>query len=349
MIRTFLKLGFFAFGGPAAHVAMLEEEVVTKHQWIRDTDFADLNTLTNLVPGPNSSELVLGVGYHISGYKGLFIAGLSFIAPAVVMVLLLTYFFSNMMDNRWVVLFLEGLRPVLFLMIFKVFLKFFNLRVKNTYGLLIFISAVGLKLLGMSEINLLLLFSLFAILRQDVKNKVFSIEPISLITLFLLFLKIGATLYGSGYVLFSYMESFFLNYATKDQLINAMLIGELTPGPVFTTATSLGVFLHGITGGLVATVGIFLPSFLFMMILMPIHNRVKEMKFFKIIMDVINIAVVGILFIVLIDLGIETFITWQSFVLLGVVSVLMFRFKVSNYLIMGIAPIINILLTIFIW
>lgn len=344
MIKTFLKLGFFAFGGPAAHIAMLEDEAVTKHGWLTRQEFLDLNGLTNIVPGPNSSEMVLGVGYTIDGYRGLIISGLSFMLPAIAMVLGLSYVFTAYQDLEFVALIMRGMKPVLFIMVFQVFLKFYKQRIQTVNDHLFLVIAIALKLIGLSEIMIILIYSFFALMLSQFKKRIYSVEPISLMTLFLLFLKIGATLYGSGYVLFSYLETSFSRYISNDLLINAMLIGELTPGPIFTTATAVGVFLRGLPGGIVATVGIFLPSFVFMMILMPLHEKIKEMVFFKVMISAINIAVIGLLFLVLVNLGIETMVNFESVLITIVVSVLMIKFKLSNYLVLMIAPVLSLLL-----
>ena len=285
---------------------MLEQESVENHKWLSREDFLDLASLTNIVPGPNSSEMVLGVGYHVNGIKGLLLAGVSFMMPAIVLVLLISSFFSQYLNNQIIVSILDGMKPVLFVMIFS-----FKFKQKN-------------------------------------KNIVFVIEPISLWMIFLLFLKIGATLYGSGYVLLSYLQTNFGPFIENQNILRSFLIGELTPGPVFTSATALGVFLKGPMGGLVATLGIFLPSFLIMMVLMPLHQKIQDKPLVKRIFKGVNIASIAILMAVCISLAQATLIDVRSIILTVVVVIAMFKFKLNHYYALALAPALNLILSIII-
>ena len=348
MVKTFIKLGFTAFGGPAAHIAMLEQEAVENHRWLSREDFLDLASLTNIVPGPNSSEMVLGVGYHVNGIRGLLLAGVSFMMPAIILVLLISSFFSQYLDNLIIVSILDGMKPVLFVMILRVTYKFFKQRINKGKDYLFLFLALALSFAGFSELALILVMGFIFLFNFKPKNnkKVMAIEPISLWMIFLLFLKIGATLYGSGYVLLSYLQTNFGPYIENQNILRSFLIGELTPGPVFTSATAMGVFLKGPLGGLVATLGIFLPSFLIMMVLMPLHQKIQDKPLVKRIFKGVNIASIAILIMVCISLAQSTLIDAQSVILTVVVMFSMLKLKLNHYYALGLAPLLNLILSL---
>lgn len=343
MWKTFVKLGFSAFGGPAAHIAMLEEEAVRKQQWLSEDEFLSLNSLTNIIPGPNSSEMVLGVGYYVNGVKGLLLAGVSFMLPSVLIVLILSMFFQSMIHHEIIQVILDGMKPVLFIMIFKVFIKFYNTGIKTSVETLLLIVGLLLLIVGVSEMGIILLFGLTYLVTYQVKNKFLVFEPISMGILFSSFLKIGATLYGSGYVLLAYLENSFLKYMSQQDIINAFLIGEITPGPVFTSATAVGVFLKGPLGGIVATLGIFIPSFILMIILMPVQVKVLKLKSVQYILKGINIASIALILKVLLNLG-QSLISLEMLVILGVIVLLQWKYRLNQYQLLVVGPIISIIL-----
>lgn len=344
MIKTFIKLGFTAFGGPAAHIAMLQEEAVVKKQWLTQEEFASLNSLTNLIPGPNSSEMVLGVGYYVAGLPGLLKAGLSFMLPSISIVMIISMFFVNWIQEPWVQVVLDGMTPVLLLMIAQVFFRFYKNGIKTLNQTLLFLIGCLLMVLGISELSLLLIFGIAFVSHFFYKKKVMVVEPISIMMIFGLFLKIGATLYGSGYVLLTYLETSFLKYMSSQDIVNAFLIGEITPGPVFTSATAVGVFLGGPLGGLVATLGIFLPSFVIMMLLMPVKAKISKVDWIQYALKGINIASVVLIAKVLVSLTMGSMLNVQAGILLGLVILLRYAFKVSPYILLVVAPMINMVL-----
>ena len=343
MWRTFAKLGVSAFGGPAAHIAMLQEEAVRKNKWLSEEAFLSLNSLTNIIPGPNSSEMVLGVGYYVNGIKGLLVAGVSFMLPSIIIVLLVSMFFQSMIHHELVQVVLDGMKPVLFIMIAQVFIKFYKtgIKTKIEHGLLVlgFISL----LLGLSELGLILVLASSYFIVFHTQKKAMSIEPISLSLIFTLFLKIGATLYGSGYVLLAYLENSFLKYMTHQDIVNAFLIGEITPGPVFTSATAIGVFLKGPLGGVIATLGIFIPSFILMMILMPVQQKVLKIDWVKFVLKGVNVASVALILKVLYSLSYDL-INPGAILLLLSMLLIQTKFKVSQYVLLLIGPLMNVLL-----
>lgn len=345
MIKTFIKLGVSAFGGPAAHIAMLEEEAVEKHKWLSQKEFLELNSLTNIIPGPNSSEMVLGVGYYVNGIKGLLSAGIAFMTPSILIVMIVSMFFKNLIHEPIIQVALDGMRPVLILMIFQVFIKFFKTAIDNISKFILFIVLGILMVLGISEIGIILLVGIMFAFHFFYKDKVMVLEPISLSMIFALFLKIGATLYGSGYVLLSYLETSFLKHMSQQDIVNAFLIGEITPGPVFTSATAIGVFLKGPLGGLVATLGIFIPSFILMILLMPLKKKITKVKWIQYVLKGINIASVVLIAKVLITLGITSLTTLQAIILCLIVIILKYKLKFNQYILLAVSPVINILLT----
>lgn len=347
MIKTFLKLGISAFGGPAAHIAMLQDEAVSKHEWLTQEEFLSLNSITNIIPGPNSSEMVLGVGYYVGGIKGLLKAGIAFMTPSILIVMAISIFFKEQIHQPWIQVALNGMKPVLVIMIAQVFIKFFQSGITSKAKLGVFIFGGILVYLGLSELGLILITGLGFAAHFFYRKKSLSVEPISLMMIFTLFLKIGATLYGSGYVLLSYLETTFLKYMNQQDIINAFLIGEITPGPVFTSATAVGVFLAGPLGGLIATLGIFIPSFILMILIMPIKQKVTKIDWIQYVLQGINVASVVLIAKVLVSLSISSLMSMQALILLGIILLLKFKFKLNQYALLAISPVLNIVLNAF--
>ncbi len=307
LLFLFLRLGFFAFGGPAAHIAMLEHECVEKRQWLSKEEFLDLIALTNLIPGPNSTEMVLHMGYLKAKGKGMIIAGLAFILPAMSMVLALAYVLKEFGSLPAIESILISITPVIVALIASVGFKLSSSQLNNTKNLLLFIFAFLLSLFGLKELTILLLTGIVYILVDKLQTKTFVVEPLSLLGLFLIFLKIGSVLYGSGYVLLSFLNSELLHpgYLDAQTIIDALTIGQLTPGPVFTTATAIGYFMLDIPGAIVATIGIFLPSFLFVYFLHPLFPKMKQNKILKSILEGVRLASLALIFKVVYDLGLN--------------------------------------------
>lgn len=338
MSLLFLKLGIVAFGGPAAHTAMLETEVVAKRNWLSADSFLELMSITNLIPGPNSSELVMAIGYRRYGMKGLFVAGISFLLPAMMMVIAITvslsWFDFNLLTNIGV-----ALTPVIAIIILKALLNLIKKQDMDVKGITILVAALILKYFNVDEFLIIGFGALMFSIWNHLGTKLYSVEPFSLGMLTLAFLKIGATLYGSGYVLLSYLETTLvhqLGWLTYPQIIQAFTIGELTPGPVFTTATSVGTMLGGIPGGILATLGIFAPSFLLMILVMPISHRLLANVWIKQALKGIAFASLGLMFYVALTLVSQSMGS-VSLIIIFIVSVIaVLRFKVNTlYLIIG--------------
>lgn len=297
LMKLFLRLGFFAYGGPAAHISMMREEVVEKKSWFSNEEFLDMVSFTNLIPGPNSTEIAILIGYKQAGIMGLLIAGLSFIIPAVILVVLITAFYSRYNQVPQIQSVFNGMLPSIFLIISLAILKLSNKTIKNTEMMILFIVFTVALLMGISEFIILFLSGFYYLLRSY-KDRILSLEPFSLSLLFLTFFKIGAVLYGSGYVLISFLQTELvtnLGWLSQSQLIDLVAIGEITPGPVFTTATAVGYFLGGIQGSLLATVAIFTPSFIFIAFLAPLYDKLKGLNWIQSVLKGLSIASLAIM------------------------------------------------------
>lgn len=349
---VFAKLGLFAFGGPAAHIAMMEDELVTKRKWLTKSDFMDLLGFTNLIPGPNSTELAIALGYKRGGKLGLLLAGICFIFPAMTIVLLLAMFYKEYGEVPLIEAIFTGIKPVILAVIIQALFRLGQTTIKDTKSLFLFLAAYLLALMGVGEITILILTGLTMLLiQQSVKwrSRHLAVEPMSLTLLFLTFLKIGSVLYGSGYVLLAFLQAEFINrYAalTSTQLLDAVAIGQFTPGPVFTTATFVGYLIQGVPGALLATVGIFLPSFLLILLLHPLFNKLRSSKIFAGILDGITVASLALMASVSWQLGMATFVSWVSAVIFAVSFIALIKFKVNSSYLIIMGGFIGWLLTV---
>lgn len=347
--KVFFKLGCFAFGGPAAHIAMMEDEIIEKRQWMTRDYFLDLIGTTNLIPGPNSTEMTMHCGYERAGKPGLFVAGIAFIFPATIITALFAYLYVKYGQLPEIEPFIYGIKPAVLAIISSAILKLGKKAVKGIELIVLGIIVLIVSLLGVNEVLALLSAGVFGMLYFYLKSKTASsfnsispfmvllgfntaVAKISTLKLFLIFLKVGAILYGSGYVLFAYLDAELVTRGllTRAELIDAIAIGQFTPGPVLSTSTFIGYQLSGFTGALVATTGIFLPSFLFVLILNPFIPRMRNSKILRYFLDSVNVAAVAVMLAVLILMGQETLMEWQSITIAIVAIVLTFKTKIST-------------------
>lgn len=345
IVIVFLKLGLFAFGGPAAHIAMMEDELVTKRKWMTRQEFLDLLGFTNLIPGPNSTELAILIGYSQGGILGLFLAGISFILPAMLLVIAIGYLYVTYGELPQIQSILSFIQPVVVAIIVKALTKLSKTAITNVQTFLVFILSLVLLTYGLSEITVLLIagaitFALKQLKQYSTKHLV--LEPISLMTLFLTFLKIGSVLYGSGYVLLAFIQSEFverLGVLTQTQMLDAIAVGEVTPGPVFTTATFVGYILNDLPGGIVATLGIFLPSFLLILILGPVFNRLKHSEVFSNILTGVNVAALALMASVTLELGRNVLIQWEYLLvfILSLIGLMYYKLNSIYFILAAIA------------
>ncbi len=344
--KVFLKLGFIAFGGPAAHIAMMEKEVVEKRKWMSHQHFLDLVGATNLIPGPNSTEMTMHCGHERAGWKGLFIAGISFILPAVILTGILAWLYVEYGTVPAVEPYLFGIKPAVIAIIISAILKLGKKALKTWKLGVIGVLVIVVSFLGVSEIMAILGAGLiglawFGLLDRKPGSGLRSFSPLILLTagtstiktistakLFLVFLKIGAVLFGSGYVLVAYLDGELVNklgWLTKQELLDAIAIGQFTPGPVLSTATFIGYQINGLWGAIAATSGIFLPSFLFVLLLNPLVPKIRGSKLASGFLDAVNIGAVGIMVAVTIDLGRDMLIDWQSWTIAILSTIITFK------------------------
>lgn len=332
----FGKLGFIAFGGPAAHIAMIENEVVSKRAWMNREHFLDLVGVTNLIPGPNSTEVVMHCGYQRAGTVGLFVAGLSFILPAILLTVILAHFYALYGKLPEIQPFMFGIQAAVLAIILDAVLKFGQKAFKSgklwALGFLVLLGAVY----GISEIILVLMAGIIGIMLLRNTNKHTHTQMLifaspSTLKLFAVFLQVGSVLFGSGYVLFAYLQDELvhkLHWLTQNQLMDAIAVGQFTPGPVLSSATFIGYQISGCKGALVATLGIFLPSFFFVLLCNPLIPKLRNSKLASTFLDSVNVASVTIMFSALIELGQNTLHDWKN-VLIALVS-LIFVFRIKN-------------------
>jgi chromate transporter len=364
--QVFFKLGCFAFGGPAAHIAMMEDEIIEKRKWMTRDYFLDLIGTTNLIPGPNSTEMTMHCGYERAGKAGLFVAGIAFIFPATIITAILAYLYVKYGQLPEVEPFIYGIKPAVLAIIASAVFKLGKKAIKSTELIIIGILVLIVSLLGVNEVIALLsagvLGMLYFYLKSRTLSHLNSLSPIilflglntvftkiSTLKVFLIFLKVGAILYGSGYVLFAYLDAELVTRGllTRAELIDAIAIGQFTPGPVLSTSTFIGYQLSGFMGALVATAGIFLPSFLFVLLLNPFIPRMRKSTILRYFLDSVNVAAVAVMLAVLVIMAKETLVEWQSILIALVAVLLTFKTKVSTIWTIVIGATLGFLLITF--
>ena len=325
VVSVFLRLGVVAFGGPAAHIAMMREELVRRRRWVSDAQFIDLLGITNLIPGPNSTEMAIHLGYLRAGAWGLVLGGICFIVPAMLIVMALAWAYVRWGGLPVATGVLYGVKPVIIAIVLQAMWGLARTAVRGPVLAGAFVVAGALALAGVHE--LLVLFgagvvaALVAPRRRAVAGAVAALAwatparvmaaaaaagGVTLGTMTLVFLKIGAVLYGSGYVLLAFLRADFverLGWLTDRQLLDAVAVGQVTPGPVFTTATFIGFLLAGWTGAVLATVAIFLPSFVFVAASRPLLPRLRGSRRAAAFLDGVNVAALGLMAAVTWQLG----------------------------------------------
>ena len=352
VVRLFLRLGFTAFGGPAAHIAMMHDEVVVRRGWMAEQHFLDLVGATNLIPGPNSTEMAIHIGYERAGWRGLIAAGICFIMPAVLIVLGLAWAYVEYGNTPQGDALMYGIKPVIIAIVVQALYRLVPTALKGPLLAAIGVGALALYLLGINELLVLFGGALLVVAIQAVRRFPSTVAmllplaglerglrqavtnyPVSLDRLFLIFLKVGALLYGSGYVLLAFLRNdLVVNYGwlTDQQLLDAVAIGQFTPGPVFTTATFIGYVLAGIPGAIVATLGIFLPSFFFVALLARIVPYIRKSPWTAAFLDGVNVAALGLMAGVTWQLGRAALIDIPTILLALVAGILLFHFKLNS-------------------
>jgi chromate transporter len=356
----FLKLGVISFGGPAAHIALMRREVVERRKWLSDQEFLDLLGASNLIPGPTSTEMAIFLGYTRAGWPALILAGTLFILPAMLLVLAFAWAYVQYGALPQVGWLLDGIKPVIIAIVALALWGLAKTAVKGPFLAAVGVGSVVLYLLGVSPLALLLAGALLVLVVRNGRRLLGSTGagmgllgpagaalasaagtavPYSPATLFFTFLKIGAVLYGSGYVLLAFLRSDFvqgLGWLTDHQLIDAVAVGQFTPGPVFTTATFIGYLVGGVPGALLATLAIFLPSFIFVGLIYPIVPRLRRSPWTSALLDGVNVAALGLMAGVTWELARAAIVDWRT-ALIGLVALgVLLRFKINSaWLVLG--------------
>ena len=327
LAKLFLRLGLTAFGGPAAHIAMMRHEVVERRQWLTDKDFLDLLAATNLIPGPNSTEMAIHLGYKHGGKAGLIVAGACFILPASLIVAAIAWTYKQYGDTPQLDWLMYGIGPVVIAIIVQALVKLGRSAITQIPHALLGTAVLVLALNGTNELLLLLIGAIIGLLMTTgrwigmtamltslatatqaiyLSAQVVTAEavPFTLTRLTLFFAKVGSILFGSGYVLVAFLRADLTErwgWLTDQQLIDAITIGQITPGPVFTTATFIGYLLGGWSGAVLATLAIFIPGFVFVAISQPLIPKLRQSRPLSGVLDGIVVA----------SFGLMAAVTWQ--------------------------------------
>lgn len=375
VIRVCGKLGIIGFGGPAAHIAMLEDEAVTRRQWLSREHFLDLVGATNLIPGPNSTEMMIHIGYVRAGWPGLVLAGICFVLPAVVLTTILAWVYVEFGSLPAVQPFLLGVKPAILAVILGALWRLGRtaskpqaaVQTRILLGVIGSVVAIAV-LLGMPEIwalvaggvlGMLALVlaatgwgGLATLLALPVGWKGYWAEnavatpfkwmiafgaiagpAVGLGALGLFFLKVGSVLYGSGYVLVAFLEGELVHeygWLTQQQLLDAIAIGQFTPGPVLSTAAFIGYLLAGVPGAAISAAAIFAPSFVFVAILNPIVPRLRRSQWMSAFLDAVNVSAVGLMAAVLLRLTTDVITAWPAALLALLAAVAVLRWRISS-------------------
>ncbi|NJO41131.1 MAG: chromate transporter [Cyanobacteria bacterium RU_5_0] len=355
LAKVFARLGTIAFGGPAAHIAMMDDEIVNRRQWMSQEKLLDLLGVTNLIPGPNSTELAIHIGYERGGWRGLVVAGGCFILPAMLIVWALAAIYSRYQTVPHVEWLLYGIKPVIIAIVLKALWQLGQKAAKDIPTIIAGIATVAAYFAGVNEILLLLLIGGIVMIvknwtrRGGARSAAFLLPfsgvfaqagstaataaSISWVNVFLFFLKIGCVLYGSGYVLLAFLQRDLVErnqWLTSQQLLDAVAIGQFTPGPVFTTATFIGYLLAGNAGAIAGTVGIFLPAFVFVWIVNPWVPKLRQSSWASGFLDGVNAASLGLMAGVTYTLGRTALMDGLTLILAVLSTIAVFRFKINS-------------------
>ncbi len=358
------RLGWTAFGGPAAHIAMLRQQVVTRRKWVTEQQYLDMIGAANLVPGPTSTQTVMHSSYARAGWPGLFVGGTLFIIPAATLVLAFAWLYVRYGATAAGIWLLYGIKPVIIAVVVQALWGLGRTAVKNVVLGAVSVAIFMGYVLGVNVILLIFGAALLVMLIENGRRlrtsrptlrgvaplpgmkiaALFAVAagaaaPYSPLRLFLTFLKIGSVLYGSGYVLLAFLRNDFvdrLGWLTNQQLLDAVAVGQFTPGPVFTTATFIGYIVGGFWGAVLATIGIFLPAFVFVALSVPLMPHLRRSPWTAAALDGVNVAAVGLMAAVAWELGRAAVIDWFTALLAVIAAALLIRFRVNSvWLVLG--------------
>ena len=361
---VFLKLGTIAFGGPAAHIAMMQDEFVRKRKWITEADFLDRLGAANLIPGPSSTEVAIFIGHAKRGWAGLVVAGCCFIIPAAVMVTLIAAVYVRYGSLPQVAGILYAIKAAVIGVIVQALWSLGRTATKTKLLAFIGVVAIVLSAIGVAPLIVIAIAgaasgAAFWVKKPGVAPSAVGFSgklalfagmaavaaaPVSLLRLFLSFLKIGSVVFGSGYVLLAFLRAEFVNHLgwlTEKQLIDAVAVGQFTPGPVFTTATFIGYLVAGIPGAVVATVGVFVPGFIFVALSGRMLPKIRRSPLAGAILDGVVVGSLALMAVVAWQLGRAAIVDWITLAILVVSTGLLLRFRINSAWIVGGAAVIG--------
>ncbi|MBN8225964.1 chromate efflux transporter [Corallococcus macrosporus] len=360
--RVFLRLGLTSFGGPAAHIAMMEDELVRRRRWLPREEFLDLLGATHLIPGPNSTELAIHLGHRRAGWPGLVVAGVCFIVPAMLLTLAAAWAYVRFGTLPQAGALLYGVKPVILAVVLQALWGLGKTALTTRPRIAVAVGASVASALGVNELFILAVSgaALAAWLRlrsapgSTLALAPFALQgaatvtataavPFSLGGLFLFFLKVGSVLFGSGYVLLAFLRADLVEHwgwLTEAQLLDAVAVGQFTPGPVFTTATFIGYLVGGVSGAGLATLGIFLPAFVFVALSGPLIPRLRQSRTAGAVLDGVNAASLALMAVVTWQLGRAALVDGWTVALAVLGAALLLRWRVNSaWLVLGGAAV----------
>ncbi len=375
LAQMFLKLGVSSFGGPAVHIAMMEREVVRRRGWLSHEEFLDLLGATNLIPGPNSTEMAIHIGHRRAGWAGLVVAGLCFILPAALIVTVIAWAYVKFGKLPQIEGVLYGIKPVIMAVVIQALWGLGCAAMKTWPLAVVGLTAAALNFAGVHELIILFGFGGLVAVGRGVGSRrkgtasclsalliglpnvpLLSVAGVSgttvsfgLGTLFLFFLKVGSVLFGSGYVLLAFLRADLVerwHWLTESQLLDAIAVGQMTPGPVFTTATFIGYVLGGPMAAFVATVGIFLPAFFFVAVSGPLVPRLRASKVAGAFLDGVNVASLALMAVVTFHLGKAALTDWVTLLLAVIAAFLLLRYRVSSALLVLGGAVVGVAMSV---
>jgi len=374
--RLFLRLGTTAFGGPAAHIAMMEDEVVRRRRWLTREAFLDYLGATQFIPGPNSTELAIHIGHARAGWGGLVVAGVSFIVPAMIIATGLAWAYATYGALPEAEALLYGIKPVVIAVVAQALWGLGRTAVKTKGLALLGALAVVAAATGVNELVVLAVASAAAVAawsawtwwRRGTVAVVLAVSgtawggtatlgaaaastgtaqgiAFGLWPLFLFFLKVGSVLFGSGYVLLAFLRADLVErfaWLTEQQLLDAVAIGQMVPGPLFTTATFIGHVLGGIPGALVATAGIFLPAFFFVAVSGPLVPKLRRSPAAGAALDGVNVASLALMAVVAWHLGRSALVDLPTLAIAGAGTWLLVRYRTNPVALIAAGAVVGL-------
>jgi chromate transporter len=367
---VFLKLGTIAFGGPAAHLAMMEEEFVRRRKWITHAEFLDRLATANLIPGPSSTEVAIFVGQLKRGWRGLIVAGCCFIIPAAVIVSVIAWAYVRFGSLPKVEGVLLAIKPAVVAIVIQALGKLGRTALRTALLAVVAVLAAGLSFLGVSPLLVLVFAGLVSAAALAMKNRLLGASigfpgffglpkvvagamavtatgaafPVGLVRLFLSFLKIGSVVFGSGYVLLAFLQTEFverLHWLTDKQLIDAVAVGQFTPGPVFTTATFIGYIVAGWAGAVVATAGVFLPGFVLVAVSGPLIPRLRRSAVAAAALDGVVAGSLALIAVVAWQLGKASIVDRATLIIFAVSLIALLRFQINSAWLVAAAAVVG--------